>query len=59
MSTYLVFGRSDYAEPLRQLGTLEAPDHADARERFGMDVIELSLLPEPEVVWVIHEAAAE
>lgn len=59
MSTYLVFGRSDYAEPLRQLGTLEAPEHADARERFGTDVIELSLLPEPEVVWVIREAAAE
>ena len=53
MTTYLVFGRSEYSEPLRQLGTLETPERA--REEFGADVIELSLVPEAELVWVIRE----
>ena len=56
VTTYLVFGRTDYAEPLRQLGTVEAPE--TAHDQFGEGVLELSLVPEPELVWVLREVDA-
>lgn len=60
MESFLVFGRTDYAEPLAELGLLEAdgPREAEAAsiERFGEQWVELSLVPESTVVWVLNDA---
>ncbi|MFQ5426082.1 MAG: hypothetical protein ACE5EV_03270 [Gaiellales bacterium] len=61
MPCYLVFGRRDYVEPLRQVGELEArPGDAAAAslERFGADWVELTLVPENELVWLLRAEEA-
>ena len=59
VGTYRVFGRAGYEDPLRELGALAAADaeraRSDSFERFGQGLIELSLVPETEVVWVLRE----
>jgi hypothetical protein len=51
---YRVLGRTAYPEPLEHQGTVEAPDdRAAALERFGDRWVELVLVPERAVHWVI------
>ncbi|MGI9658136.1 MAG: hypothetical protein ACR2OD_04445 [Gaiellaceae bacterium] len=57
MTGYLAFGRTRYDEPLRQLGTIDADPGqapAEARARFEDELIELTLLPDSEIVWVLQ-----
>ena len=60
MVTYLVFGRTDYTKPLHQLGVLEAQNAGqapnDSVERFGSGWVELSLVAETDVVWLLRGA---
>ena len=57
MERYRVLGRTAYAEPLEHRGTVEAADDGGAAEaaldRFGDRWVELVLLPERAVHWVI------
>ena len=58
MAGFLALGRARYDEPLSQVGRIEAdPNDAAqaARDQFGDGLIELSLLPESEVVWVLRD----
>jgi hypothetical protein len=60
MNEYLVFGRTEYAEPLEYQGTLTVDDEEARRlavERFGEEWVELSLVPGWEVHWVLGEKA--
>lgn len=61
MANYLVFARTDYAEPLEHRGEIEAADDGEAKklavERFGGDWLELTLVPEREIYWVLREEA--
>jgi hypothetical protein len=60
---YRVFGRTEYAEPLEFRGTVTAAGHDDAAgealRRFGRRWVELVLLPERSIHWILHEEAAE
>ena len=60
MERYRVLGRSAYPEPLEHQGTVEAPDAAAAAaaalERFGDRWVELVLVPERAVHWVLGGA---
>ena len=61
MTAFLVFGRTRYDEPLRQIGNLdEAADAAPdiARATFGDGLIELSLIAENDVTWVFRSEDA-
>ena len=57
MASYLVFARREYEEPLSLEGEVEAEDDAAAArtadEQFGDGFIEVRLVPEPAVRWVI------
>lgn len=61
MANYLIFARTEYAEPLEHKGNLEAADNDEARElaieRFGAEWLELTLVPEREIHWVLREEA--
>jgi hypothetical protein len=54
---YRVLGRTTYPEPLELQGTVEAADDAAAAaaalDRFGDRWVELVVLPERAVHWVI------
>jgi 1,2-phenylacetyl-CoA epoxidase PaaB subunit len=54
---YRVFGRTSYPEPLEFQGTLTAADHDaaahDALERHGRRWVELVLIPERAIHWVL------
>jgi hypothetical protein len=56
--SYHVFGRSAYDEPLRELELLAAGGDEQARseslKRHGEGLIELSLVCEDDVVWVLR-----
>ncbi|HXG43082.1 MAG TPA: hypothetical protein VNL95_10215 [Dehalococcoidia bacterium] len=58
MARYLVFGRKDYAEPLRQHGVLEVeggdPVRQQALRLYGRAWVELVLVPEVDVRWVLR-----
>jgi hypothetical protein len=56
MATYLVFGRTDYAEPLALLTTMES-DAAPARHDLdvGDGWLELVAVPETEAIWVVRD----
>jgi len=60
MERYRVLGRTTYPEPLEHQGTVEAPDDAAAAaaalERFGDRWVELVLVPERAVHWVLGGA---
>jgi hypothetical protein len=55
-----VLGRTAYPDPLEHQGTVEAPDDAAAAaaalERFGDRWVELVLVPERAVHWVLGGA---
>ena len=57
MERYRVLGRTAYAEPLEHRGTVEAADDGGAAEaaldRFGDRWVELVLVPERAVHWVV------
>lgn len=54
---YLVFGRIDYPESLTHRGFLEARAERAreaAIESFGSDWVELTLVPEASVYWILR-----
>lgn len=57
MERYRVLGRTAYAEPLEHRGMVEAADDGGAAEaaldRFGDRWVELVLVPERAVHWVV------
>jgi hypothetical protein len=57
---WLVFGRSEYAAPLRQQGFVEAEELTVASEAavetHGQDWVELALVPERAIRWVLGES---
>jgi hypothetical protein len=57
LESYRVLGRTAYPEPLELQGTVEAGDDAAAAaaaiDRFGDRWVELVVLPERAVHWVI------
>jgi 1,2-phenylacetyl-CoA epoxidase PaaB subunit len=60
---YWVFGRKGYPQPLEHQGTLEAADddsaRQQARQRFGDGWVELVLVREPDVHWVLRTGQEE
>ncbi|HEX5691801.1 MAG TPA: hypothetical protein VFX76_17420 [Roseiflexaceae bacterium] len=57
MSRFLVFARTRYDEPLSHLGELEVVrEEAEriAAERYGDHWLELVLVPEEEIQWVLQ-----
>ena len=50
--TLLVFGRTEYAEPLVELGTL--PDDGEVLEAYDGEWVELVAFPEDDVRWIIR-----
>lgn len=58
---YLVFARKEYAEPLRHLGRWmgERPGLEEVVRTWGGDWIEVVLVPEAAVRWVIRDQAKE
>jgi hypothetical protein len=63
VESYRVFGRTAYPEPLELQGTVAAADDAAAAaaalERFGGRWVELVLLPERAVHWILGPEPAE
>ena len=61
--SYHVFGRAAYEEPLKELELLAAGGDEQARsvalERHGDGLIELSLVCEDDVVWVLRREEGE
>jgi hypothetical protein len=61
--SYHVFGRTAYDEPLRELELLAAGSDEQARseslKRHGEGLIELSLVPEDDVVWILRREESE
>jgi hypothetical protein len=51
--TVLVYGRTEYAEPLEAVGSLE--EGADARAAFPGDWVELVLIPEADIHWIVRD----
>ena len=60
MERYRVLGRTTYPDPLEHQGVLDAADDdaaaAAALERFGDRWVELVLVPERAVHWVVGGA---
>jgi hypothetical protein len=60
VTRWLVFGRREYAEPLRQQGVVEAEQvtvaSKVAAETYGLDWVELSLVPERSIRWVMGDS---
>ena len=61
--SYHVFGRTAYDEPLHELELLAAAHDEQARsealKRHGEGLIELSLVPDYDVVWVLRREEGE
>jgi 1,2-phenylacetyl-CoA epoxidase PaaB subunit len=59
MERYLVFARAEYDQPLEHRGDVEAAgDEAAARlarERYGEDWLEMSLVPVSKAYWAEKE----
>lgn len=53
---YLVFGRTDYAEPLTLVTTVEA-DTTPALDDLdvGSDWLELVVIPDDEAIWILRD----
>lgn len=58
---FLVFARREYPEPLRYLGrwTGESPTLEDVARAWGGDWLEVVLVPEDRVRWVIRAQEKE
>jgi 1,2-phenylacetyl-CoA epoxidase PaaB subunit len=56
---YMVFVRNEYDEPLEHSGDVEAADDDDAaklaKERYGQDWLEMSLVPVSKAYWAERE----
>ena len=63
MYDYLVFARTEYSEPVEHQGMIQAADDEEAKklalERFGEQWLELVLVPERDVRWVMRKEEAE
>ena len=59
MERYLVFARAEYDEPLEHRGDVEASGNDEAaklaRERYGEDWLEMSLVPVSQIYWAERE----
>jgi 1,2-phenylacetyl-CoA epoxidase PaaB subunit len=59
MEKYMVFARTEYDEPLEHRGEVEARGDDEAaklaRERYGEEWLEMSLVPVSEVYWAERE----
>jgi 1,2-phenylacetyl-CoA epoxidase PaaB subunit len=59
MDRYMVFARTEYNEPLEHRGEVEASGAEEAsklaRERYGEEWLEMSLVPVSEVYWAERE----
>lgn len=59
---WLIFGRTDYAQPLRFEGMVEAESaesaSAQTLEQKGRDWVELTLLPRSSVHYVLEASAS-
>jgi hypothetical protein len=51
--TVRVYGRTEYAEPLVELGT--AHDGSDVRAAYQGDWVELVTFPEDAIQWIIRD----
>jgi hypothetical protein len=51
--TLRVYGRTEYAEPLTEIGTIE--DGTDLRAAFPGQWVELVAFPEPAIQWIIRD----
>jgi hypothetical protein len=63
MNDYMVFARTEYSEPVEHRGNIQAADDGEAKklavERFGEEWLELVLVPERDVHWVMGKEGAE
>lgn len=63
MARWVVFGRKEYAEPLRDQGSIEASNDQEASrlalDRHGRDWVELTLIPEASIRWVLRQSEAD
>ena len=63
MNDYLVFARTEYSEPVEHRGSIKAADDEEAMkvalEQFGEQWLELVLVPERDVHWVMRKEEAE
>lgn len=59
MERYMVFARNEYEEPLEHRGDVEAAGNDDAaklaKERYGQDWLEMSLVPVSKAYWAERE----
>ncbi|HET9243237.1 MAG TPA: hypothetical protein VFN99_07315 [Gaiella sp.] len=51
--TLLVFGRTEYAEPLVELGT--AGEDGDVLETYEGEWVELVTFPEDAIHWIVRD----
>ena len=51
--TLRVYGRTEYADPLVELGTAE--DDSDVRDVYDGEWVELVAFPEDAVHWIIRD----
>ncbi len=57
MNRFLVFGRRGYAEPLAQIGERSADSLPSVKAvGLGDDWLELVVIPEDAIIWVIRDA---
>jgi 1,2-phenylacetyl-CoA epoxidase PaaB subunit len=63
MNDYLVFARTEYSEPVEHQGNIQASDDEEAKkaavEQFGGEWLELVLIPERDVHWVMSKQEVE
>ena len=59
MERYLVFARAEYDQPLEHRGDVDAAGDEEAarlaRERYGEDWLEMSLVPVSKAYWAEKE----
>jgi hypothetical protein len=51
--TLLVYGRTAYEEPLEAVGSVEEGE--DPRGAFPRDWVELVVIPESEIRWIVRD----
>jgi len=56
LATYLVFGRTEYAQPLALVSTVDVdmPPRLDDLG-VGTDWLELALVPSDDVIWIVRD----
>jgi 1,2-phenylacetyl-CoA epoxidase PaaB subunit len=63
MERYFVFARTEYDEPLKHRGEVEAGDVEEARKlalgEYGEEWLEMSLVPMDQVYWAEREEETE